>query len=298
MFRNYLLYYAVPTLYALVLENDSGVALQIFVLYLTLSSIIYVLSEEVVSPSDLALVESSILFFQRSYVRFFGPSVQTMSLHALIHLSTQVRQFGPLTAVSATAFENVNRLLKSCVTSKSQQGKQMAIRFRRYQSCVSRRSGHPFPIHLGQLKPITNDLVSEYEQIINPSFDCADRFRCGDLIFHSFQYGRHLKCASYYAYLQGENRFVKIKFIFVKDGVMKLVCRNYVTLSIFPFHNDNFVCPVSIRNFLASRSHHHSLQKGHVCVIHPSDCTHHAIIVKMTDSLFYGVKVINNYEHE
>ena len=37
------------------------------------------------------------------------------------------------------------------------------------------------------------------------------RFKNSFLTFHTFDYGRRMKCASYFAYLSGRQKFVKIK---------------------------------------------------------------------------------------
>ena len=117
------------------------------------------LSSETVSEEDIVLSKELLLCFQQLARSCFGPSVCTMSMHALCPLSDQVENFGPLTLTSAATFENLNRQLKRSVSGTKGQPNQMLTRFLLSQNTpVPVRSNSVTP--LGSAKEITNEMMS------------------------------------------------------------------------------------------------------------------------------------------
>lgn len=77
----------------------------------------------------------------------------------------------------------------------------------------------------------TDDLDRELQR--NFSIDSVDCFfiskvRFGMNVFHSYVYGHKFKSASYYAYLDLENEFEKMKSIFVHNEEVLCLCLTYL----------------------------------------------------------------------
>ena len=122
------------------------------------------------------------------------------------------------------------------------------------------------------------------------------RFKVGDLVFHTTDHGKRLKCSSYYAYLYHRKQFVKIKTIEARNAVdFSVKCRFYVSSSLFS-RNKITTC-ANLNVILTRNSHFFRLRKGSIGEVLPSEFTHHAIVIKHSDQM-YGVKIVNSYEHE
>ena len=300
-YKNFILYISVPSIFSYFDQVcDSQVCNQIVVLFLLFSTSVYILCEEAITEQMIKAAQTLLLAFQKAYRNMFGSGVQTCSLHALIHLPSQVKRLGPLAAASASCFENVNRFLKNTITGTYQPGNQIAFRFLRYQSCASSAPETTPSQILGKLQPMTDIILSKYSSCypsLDNTYKVADRFRNQEKIFHSFSYGKKLKCASYYIFLKTFNCFAKIKLIVVKDSNIIVICRKFITVSSCPFHSDSFQCPVTLKKLLLIHSPYITLRKGPMCVFQISDISNYAIVMKL-NSLYCGVKVLNNYEHE
>ena len=292
-YKNFVLYVSVPSLFSYYFEIcESETSNQIAILFLMFSTSLYVLCEEAISEEMIAVARTLLLAFQKAYQDMFGSGVRTYSLHALIHLPSQVKRFGLLPGASASCFENVNRFLKNTVTGTYRPGTQIAYRFLRYLTCTSRAPKVPTPPILGKLHSIDDSVLYKYSACFPPldyTYKIADRFRHKDMIFHSFSYGRNLKCASYYVFLKTFDCFAKIKLIVVKDGDISVICRKFFTVSRFPFHSNSVQCPLELKQLLSIHSPYFSLQKGNLCVFKTDDFTNYAIVKKLCGCFYFTV---------
>ena len=206
-----------------------------------------------------------------------------------------VLKMGPLTATSATAFENLNRHLKRSITGTKGQAHQILTRFiisqRVQTSPVSVRQPHG----LGHVKKLTSTMESVSVSLRFRANFYVDRFYSNGKVFHSFHYGRRLKCASYFAFLDSKNCFVKIKYIFMStDNSIYCICRHYNTLRKI---HDDLSLSRSTSEILDRMSPYFILSKSDLVCNKIDLFTHHALIYK-SSSLFYGVRILKNYEHE
>lgn len=105
-YRSFLLYYAVPVLKG-ILPDDH---LQHFLL---LSKGIHILLQESISENDIREAEASILRFCMMVDVMYHPCLESSNIHALLHLSTKVRDLGPLWAHSCFFYEDLNGDLRN-----------------------------------------------------------------------------------------------------------------------------------------------------------------------------------------
>ena len=139
------------------------------------------------------------------------------------------------------------------------------------------------------------------EELLEFSIDSHDcrfivKVRVNDNVFHSYIYGRKLKCASYYAFICSEKVFVKIKCIFVHRTVKRCLCPTYRSVDTMSGLIRNELT-TNWYAHLSKISNHHQLTKSVLKVYRVESLSHHAIIVKFVNELF-GVRVICDYEHE
>ena len=121
----------------------------------------------------------------------------------------------------------------------------------------------------------------------------VNRFSVKSLTFHSYLYGHNLKCASYYALLASTKTFVEVKHIFVSGAVVNCVCRDYLKISLL----SGQILSDDLLAVFDSLPLYFIMQIGGIYCYPASFFTHHAIIFKR-ESLFYGVGIQNNFEHE
>ncbi|MEL7308618.1 MAG: hypothetical protein AAGK05_12615 [Pseudomonadota bacterium] len=289
--QHFLLYFGPIAFFILVsLEKSCP---DLFITYYYLSVAVFVLSSEKVLKSDLPLCKRIIVQFQRMISNLFGRSVCTMSTHALFHLPEQVEKMGPLTSTSATTFENLLRVLKQSVTGSKGQPHQMLSRFYLKQSCdVKATSFIVKP--LGRLHLLDDRLRNVCSDFNLSVTSFVERFSSNGKVFHAYSHGRRLKSASYFAYLEAVQTFVKIKFVFVSGDDLYCVCREFCKVS--KLHCD-LPLPTDDSDFMNLLSPYFLLTKGDL-VCHPGiSFTHHAIIFKH-DVKVFDVRVLKNWEHE
>ena len=223
------LLYLSPFCFYFVRRSLSDNYQQLLLLYLCLSTVIYALSAEVVSPGVIPSSKFIMHSFQKYMVKLFGAGVMTGSLHALHHLPAQVRHFGSLSMTSATVFENVNRFLKRSFTGKKNQRKQAAEKFLYMQV----NSGVPRQltgVSIARLESKSVNIEKYADYLPNNINQYVAKIRVNDLVFHSYLYGRNLRCASYYAFVNTDKVFLKIKCIFRANDEVKILCRTYKIL--------------------------------------------------------------------
>ena len=206
---------------------------------------------------------------------------------------------GPLTATSSATFENLNRVLKQSVTGSRGQPHQMVSRFIRQQELSRHVTGINSVRPLGRLKDLTDEMnVDNTRHIFNDTvYGYVNRFAVHSLTFHSYKYGRSLKCASYYAFLASTNSFVKIKFIFVGAETIHCVCRDFEKKNLHRDPSVSFSFSDDMMRTLDTVPAYFVMKKGRVKCYPAKLFTNHAIVYKR-DSNYYGVKVQNNFEHE
>ena len=103
-----LLYYSPFCLYNSYKLHGSQTEKQLMILYVCFSSFIYALSTECVTQEEVESTKEVIAIFQNLMDVTFGAGVRTDSLHALIHLPSQVEHFGSLTSTSATLYSRMS----------------------------------------------------------------------------------------------------------------------------------------------------------------------------------------------
>lgn len=194
---------------------------------------------------------------------------------------------------SASAFENLNRHLKRSITGTKGQAHQILTRFVLSQRIDSSKARVSYPHALGRAKRLTSKMITISMDLPYSCHSYIDRFSSNGKVFHSFHYGRKLKCASYYAFL--DNCFVKIKYIFMSsDSHIYCVCRKFVKLR--KLHLD-FSFPDTTKQILDTISPYFMLEKRDVMYYKGDLFTDHAMIHKNNDQ-FYGVRILSNFEHE
>lgn len=237
----------------------------------------YVLYDENIDESDISAAETCLREFQLRIVDIFGESVKTITLHALRHLPEQVRKFGPLHAVSAMPFENLNRQIKQSVTGTRGTAAIMVYRYLNFQSFLEKSDPALTPTVLGKSIPYK-------------------RFKNGSLVFHTHKYGKSLMCASYFAFLANANMFVKIKRInIVTDDYFTVVCRSYISSTLTS--GENSILTKEAHKALINKSPFKILLKGDIKTFCPTEFTHHALIVQYAGYI-HAVKILNTFEHD
>ena len=290
--RNFLIYFAPYVLFCAQQRMVSADPYIMFIMYTLLSTSVYLLSQENVSTPDIDIASTLIHVFQTRLIRVFGPSVQTITLHALKHLPQQVRHFGSLAYVSASSFEAVNRQLKLSVTGTRGHGNQLVSRFLNFQNTKPKSSNLAFPLELGLRTPFYSKAQPQFTHTLN-------RFQNGDLIFHSFAYDTNLKCASHWAFIDEKQCFVCIRQIFLdNEANIVCLCNVFTILGRFPAYNKQL--PLSVHDIISTISPYFSLSldlKNNEYIL--GKCfSHHALIFKLSEDLYYGVKILNTFEHE
>lgn len=99
--RAWLFYYSVPVLFGLMKE-------QFFEHYLLLVEAIYILNLESISSSDLDHADELLVKFCGMFALLYGNEHMSANLHQLLHLTSTVKQLGPLWVYSCFAFESLN----------------------------------------------------------------------------------------------------------------------------------------------------------------------------------------------
>jgi len=296
----FLLYYAPLCFYLLYSRRESASVKekQIMVLYLLLSSCIYTLSSDAICQSAIHSSKEVIYAFQNCMFISFGPGVLTGSLHALCHLPSQVPKFGSLAATSAATFENVNRFLKRSVTGRVGQGTQIAYRFL-HMSASAKALNRREPVEVLRLhNPEHIYACEEKMRFFNVSDTCqfVAKVRVHDYVFHSYSYSRKLLSASYYC-VDVNLIFRKIVCMFVQNDVVNCLCRNYKVVMKW----SEFTCcelPDGVGVHLNNLCQSYLLEKSSLEVCHVTEIGSPAIIHKFSLNKFFGIRVINDYDHE
>lgn len=111
-FRNWVLYYSIPSLYSILPRKY----LDHFALF---SKSLYLLLQSKISQNDVHLARQYITKFVIEYEQYYGSNHMTYNVHLLTHLPDCVLENGPLWAYSNFHFESNNGALKKFVCGTS-----------------------------------------------------------------------------------------------------------------------------------------------------------------------------------
>lgn len=87
------------------------------------------LLQESISKDQITIADALLLRFVVQFQKYFGKVSMTFNVHLLLHLSTSVKNWGPLWTHNAFAFENENRLVLQMKTSPHLIAIQVARKF-------------------------------------------------------------------------------------------------------------------------------------------------------------------------
>ena len=105
-FRNFLLYWGIPTLKGILSTN--------YLLYFAcLAKAIFILSLDTIQPNDLIVAETLLFEFVKGFEDLYSLRYMTINVHQLVHLADSVRRTGPLFAKNCSIFEDLNGFIVS-----------------------------------------------------------------------------------------------------------------------------------------------------------------------------------------
>lgn len=120
-FRQFLLYTGPIVLKNIVSEDNYN-------LFLSLSLAVNILSSEQLHLTYNEFAKSLLLYFVSSFKILFGEDRVSYNVHGLIHLSEDVKRFGPLDSFSAFKFENELGKLKKLIRTPNKPLQQIVQR--------------------------------------------------------------------------------------------------------------------------------------------------------------------------
>lgn len=103
--RTFLLFYSIPCLYGILLE-------EYFQHYILLVEAIFLLLQESISPEDLVKALALLKHFCLKIKLLYEPRYETFNVHCLLHLTERVYDLGPLWAQLCFCFEDFNGELR------------------------------------------------------------------------------------------------------------------------------------------------------------------------------------------
>lgn len=119
--RNWLLYYSVPCLQGLFAQKY----IKLFEL---LSHPTFLLSQDIVLPEDRVLAEHLYEQFLIAFQEEFGVEKTRLNMHASLHASKSVRNWGPLFNQSTFGFESWNMKIMALIKSPNGAAQQVITR--------------------------------------------------------------------------------------------------------------------------------------------------------------------------
>lgn len=131
-FRNFLFYYS-PLIFAHRVSNEIAAH------FLCLSLAIYLMTAENCSVIHVDCAEMLLIAWHSCLSAFYGEEACSYNAHAVLHLSEQVRQLGPLWTHSSFVYESLNHELKQLCTGSTFTAKQVATRFVRSRLVTSNK---------------------------------------------------------------------------------------------------------------------------------------------------------------
>ena len=286
--RNLILYF--PSVFSFCSDQS------VLMVVMYMSTFTKILLKDCISESDLHDADVLICSFLKLCTELFGPSVQTMSMHAPRHLVMQVRIFGALWSTSATVFKSAYGRLKRLVTGTRCAGQLIIKRF--LSSVINNPVREPSDsglLLLGSRASKDAIVSSEYHLTF---LDCdyqIFRFRYRGVLYHSFAYKKKKSSASYFAVTE-DNIFVRIDYIIVRSANVLCLCTVLKkcgsiidTISKRDIDGD--------RELLRNHCETFSVKYDRKCVIHGISFVRQLIVVPARESSLFFVTPVNiDYE--
>lgn len=167
-FRQFLLYTG-PIVLKTVLNRD------IYTNFLTLHVAVSILISPMltVNKSNVDYAEKLLQHFVESFQKIYGKEYMSHNVHNLLHLSNEVRKFGPLDSFSSFRFENFLQILKSFLHKAEKPLQQVIRRYteRRqtlYES-MNNKSIHSL-YKLEKARRVTDILTNEVQDIVESQY--------------------------------------------------------------------------------------------------------------------------------
>ena len=301
--KNFLLYYSVTCLF--ISESPP----EIIALVSLLSTAIYILYSDGVTQEDVNDSKKLILTFQHYLCKLFGDSVMTYSCHALSHLPLQVQMFGPLWCISASLFESSFGLLTASVTGTRNEASLIVSRFIRYYNCVlesnvvnacsTKIKDKYGVIRLGKIKPITLEILLNYDLVFNNDILELYRIRVNNHYFTSYAYSRKGQSASYLVTsIENDSLvFLKINFIIMSQNIILCLCNKFQSQRSWLTMVPESLLHESISDLLCNKCPLYSLKEDSYLVIPAYKLSNHFICVSNNDYC-YGIPILNDFEHD
>ncbi|KAK3929712.1 Lysine-rich arabinogalactan protein 18 [Frankliniella fusca] len=211
--------------------------------WLLLVAAVFSLLKETISEDDLNSSDVMLRLFVRDIGALYGANCYTYNMHNLIHLTTQVRRWGPLWATSAFLFESCNGYLGKHVHGTKNLGQELINNIKNSQSVPvlenivnSSDGGYNFKSsHLNcQLlgKPLQRDILTHDELTAIDSFRDIGiyvLYQRAKVLYDNYTsriYDNNRKRANSFVLFTGENGKQKYGqvIIFVKSGQSLLLC--------------------------------------------------------------------------
>ncbi|GBL75890.1 hypothetical protein AVEN_234232-1 [Araneus ventricosus] len=120
--KAWFLYYAAPCLHGILPDK--------FIRHLSLFSIsAFMLLQDTIFPDDISSAETMLTEFAIETEVLFGPAAMTFNVHQMLHMTSSVRDLGPLWAHSTFVFEGGNGKMLNLVTAAKGVPLQILNRF-------------------------------------------------------------------------------------------------------------------------------------------------------------------------
>ena len=129
----------------IVVLQNKGISQRIYRNFMLLACAIRIMSSPNTCEELSDYAHSLMTLFIQQFESIYGESQMTYNVHSLIHLSNQVKKYGPLENASAFPFENYLGKIKRMLRKPSNPLKQVARRLYEEQS-ISRPPGKPVEI--------------------------------------------------------------------------------------------------------------------------------------------------------
>lgn len=288
--KHLILYYSCSSFY--LLSADKNLTL----LFLLLSTFISVGLSDSLTNDDIDICETLLHYFRTLAHSLFGPSTDSYSMHALMHLPSQLRKFGSLWTVSAAPFESSYHHLRQMVTGTRNEAKLIVHRFMLSKSrCNDIRDANMRPVVVGQSLPIDSfDDLNTYNVTLHENAFEALRFKCSNKVFTSSKYSKGSLSSSCFAYTDTKN-FVKIDRIIVTDNTIFCLCtRMSILSSLLDLLQVNI--PHNLRAVLQSKCTIFEVTYSEKCVLPANIFKGHLIVTDHNSHTFVTI-VYNDLEH-
>lgn len=129
----------------------------------------HILLQDVIKVCDIDMAEQALHKFVLDFERLYGPVNVSFNVHLLIHLTTSVRNWGPLWATSTFPFESFNGTLLRFFNGSTHVPTQIVRRFLRWRN-LSKKGEKIMVTASENVKKLFNELQSS-SRLTNKSED-------------------------------------------------------------------------------------------------------------------------------